>query len=45
MTYVQGINILDSYNCMAFDNGCPDMFYLSDESYRCKFRCLPSLVT
>nr|XP_034313111.1 uncharacterized protein LOC117684563 isoform X2 [Crassostrea gigas] len=34
MTYVQGINILDSYNCMAFDNGCPDMFYLSDESYR-----------
>lgn len=45
MTYVQGINILDSYNCTAFDDGCPDMFYFSDESYKCKLRCLPSLVT
>lgn len=45
MIYVQGINSLNGYNCTTFDDGCPDMFYLSDESYKCKLRCLPSLVT
>lgn len=45
MVYVQGINSLNGYNCTAFDDGCPDMFYLSDESYKCKLRFLSSLVT
>lgn len=37
MTYVQDINYLDSYNCTTFDDGCPDTFYHSDETYKCKF--------
>lgn len=45
MIYVQGINSLNGYKCTAFDDGCPDMFYHSDESYKCKFRLLSSLVT
>lgn len=45
MVYVQGINILDGYNCTVFDDGCPDSFYQSDESYKCKLRFLSSLVT
>lgn len=45
MVYGQGINILDGYNCTAFDDGCPDSFYQSDESYKCKLRFLSSLVT
>eukprot|EP00105_Crassostrea_gigas_P019120 XP_011437487.1 PREDICTED: uncharacterized protein LOC105335356 [Crassostrea gigas] len=34
MIYVQGINSLNGYKCTAFDDGCPDMFYHSDESYK-----------
>lgn len=34
MVYVQEINSLNSYNCTMFDDGCPDMFYLSDETYK-----------
>lgn len=45
MVYVQGINSLNGYNCTAFDDGCPDSFYHSDESYKCKLRFLSSLVT
>lgn len=38
MVYVQESNYFNSYNCTTFEDGCPDMFYLSDESYKCKFR-------
>lgn len=34
MVYEQEINILDSYNCTTFDDGCPDMHYQSDETYK-----------
>lgn len=39
MIYVQRANVLDSTNCTAFDVGCPNMFYPSDEIYKCKFKC------
>lgn len=39
MTYVQRANLLNSKNCTAFHVGCPNMFYLSDEIYKCKFKC------
>uniref|UniRef100_A0A8W8NSR1 Uncharacterized protein n=1 Tax=Magallana gigas TaxID=29159 RepID=A0A8W8NSR1_MAGGI len=34
MVYVQESNYFNSYNCTTFEDGCPDMFYLSDESYK-----------
>nr|XP_034313108.1 uncharacterized protein LOC117684562 isoform X1 [Crassostrea gigas] len=34
MVYVQENNYFNSYNCTTFEDGCPDMFYLSDESYK-----------
>lgn len=40
MIYLQEKNILDDYNCTSFDDGCPDMFYQSDETYKCKFSFL-----
>lgn len=43
MTYVQEINTLNSYNCTTFDDGCPDMFYHSDGTYKCKFSLLTPL--
>lgn len=43
MTYVQEINDLKSYNCTTFDDGCPDMFHQSEETYKCKFSLLPPL--
>lgn len=44
MMYVQEKNILDGYNCTTFDDGCPDMFYQSDETYKCKLSLLPPLI-
>lgn len=44
MIYVQEKNILDGYNCATFDDGCPDMFYQSDETFKCKFILLPPSV-
>lgn len=34
MTYVQENNNLKSYNCTTFDDGCPDMFHQSKETYK-----------
>uniref|UniRef100_A0A8W8NWG8 Uncharacterized protein n=1 Tax=Magallana gigas TaxID=29159 RepID=A0A8W8NWG8_MAGGI len=34
MVYVQEINIVNGYNCTTFDDGCPDMLYQSDETYK-----------
>lgn len=36
MVYVQSKYVLDGYNCATFDEGCPDVQYLSDETYLCK---------
>lgn len=33
MVYVQSKYVLDGYNCATFDEGCPDVQYLSDETY------------
>lgn len=44
MVYVQEKNIVNGYNCTTFDDGCPDMLYQSDETYKCKFSLLPTLI-
>lgn len=36
MVYVQSKYILNGYNCATFDEGCPDVQYLSYETYLCK---------